>query len=307
MTANREKRLLCFFAAISERDGVFSWSQASEFGLTQYEIANGLKTGVWRRFHGVYQLAGAPDTERARLRAALTCTGPGSCATGPSALQLWNFDAQPGAWSNSRVSYVILPPGRKLRVADVEIVRDNDVELRTVAGIDTVTRERAVVDSLRLLPIEDGRTVLYRALQLRWVDANLLDHWCDALRNRRGVDLLRAHLKDAQQGTHAESERLLVRLLRLHRIQGWRANMPVHDEQGLIGYGDIVFPAIRLVIEVDGRAWHSDHERFQRDRTRQNRLINSGCRVLRFTWADLTESPLSVIAQIKRAVDVSFT
>ena len=307
MTVGREERLRRFFANISERDGVFSWSQASEFGLSQYEIANGLNTGAWHRFHGVYQLSGAPDTERSRLRAVLTRTGPGSCATGPSALQLWNFDAQPGPWSNNRVSYVMLPPGRKLRVPGVELLRDSEIELRTVAGIDTVTRDRAVVDSLRLLPNEVGRPVLYRALQLRWIDDKQLERWCEALRNRRGVDVLRAHLKDARQGTHAESERLLVRLLRLHKVQGWQANMPLFDEQGLIGIGDIVFPALRLVVEVDGRAWHSDYERFQRDRTRQNRLINSGCRVLRFTWTDLTDSPLSVISQINRAVDVSST
>ncbi|MGH3321446.1 MAG: DUF559 domain-containing protein [Streptosporangiaceae bacterium] len=54
-----------------------------------------------------------------------------------------------------------------------------------------------------------------------------------------------------------------------------------------------------LVIEVDGRAWHSADDRFQRDRRRQNALIVAGYEVLRFTWEDLAESPEYVIATIR--------
>ena len=36
--------------------------------------------------------------------------------------------------------------------------------------------------------------------------------------------------------------------------------------------GDLVFPAARLVVELDGRAFHATADRFARDRERQNRL-----------------------------------
>lgn len=307
MTIDREHRLRRFFANVAGRDGVFSWAQASEFGLTQYEIANGLRTGNWNRYHGVYQLSGAEQTSRSHLRAVLLRTGRGSCATGPSALALWGFDALPGPWSTNGTPCVILPPGRHLRVANVDVLRDSCTDLRSLAGIDTVTRERAVVDTLRVLSADDGRHVLYRALQLRWIHVEQLELWCEGLKGRRGKNTLKLHLKDARAGSHAESERVLARHLRQNMIVGWQANTPIYDDEGLIGYGDAVFSAERLVIEGDGRAWHSDVQRFQRDRTRQNRLINAGWRVLRYTWADLTEDPAGVVRQIRQALEVSST
>ncbi|MDQ3153549.1 MAG: endonuclease domain-containing protein [Actinomycetota bacterium] len=46
-----------------------------------------------------------------------------------------------------------------------------------------------------------------------------------------------------------------------------------------------------LAIEVDGWAWHSGADRFQRDRTRQNQLHLAGWTVLRFTWHDVAHRP----------------
>jgi len=42
--------------------------------------------------------------------------------------------------------------------------------------------------------------------------------------------------------------------------------------------------------------------RSQDDRTRQNRLVNAGCAVLRFTWQDLTERPDLVARQVLAAL-----
>ena len=43
-------------------------------------------------------------------------------------------------------------------------------------------------------------------------------------------------------------------------------------------------------------------ERFQRDRTRQNRLVAAGWTVLRFTWNDLRDRPNGVIAEIRAVI-----
>ena len=44
------------------------------------------------------------------------------------------------------------------------------------------------------------------------------------------------------------------------------------------------YPELKLAIEVDGFEHHSSPDAFQRDRTRQNRLVALGWTVLRFTW-----------------------
>ena len=72
-----------------------------------------------------------------------------------------------------------------------------------------------------------------------------------------------------------------------------------------MGVLDFAFVAQRVAIEIDGRAWHTASDRFQNDRSRQNRLVLLGWTVLRFTWADLIERPDEVIRQVCLAVQAA--
>ena len=67
-------------------------------------------------------------------------------------------------------------------------------------------------------------------------------------------------------------------------------------------YIDIAFPASRLAIEIDGREFHVDSVAFEKDRWRQNDLVNAGWRVLRFTARMVEESPELVVAMILEAL-----
>jgi len=73
----------------------------------------------------------------------------------------------------------------------------------------------------------------------------------------------------------------------------------IRDDAGVIGIGDVVFDRMKLVLEVDGLAYHTTPERFERDRRRQNRLVLAGWTVLRFTWRDITARPAYVLATIQ--------
>jgi very-short-patch-repair endonuclease len=74
-----------------------------------------------------------------------------------------------------------------------------------------------------------------------------------------------------------------------------------------LAVADVAFERERLVVEIDGWAFHSGPDRFQRDRERQNRLVAEGWWVLRFTWRDLTERPDGVVASIARLIATSRT
>lgn len=88
-----------------------------------------------------------------------------------------------------------------------------------------------------------------------------------------------------------------MKLLRQAGIEGWRANYPVSGYQV-----DVGFPNVRVAIEVDGLAFHSDADAFVADRQRQNIITLHGWKVLRFTWIDLTQYPHRVVAEIKHAI-----
>jgi very-short-patch-repair endonuclease len=60
----------------------------------------------------------------------------------------------------------------------------------------------------------------------------------------------------------------------------------------------------RLVLEIDGYAYHSDKERFEADRRRDARLSARGYRVLRFSydqifnhWSEVKSAILAAIAR----------
>lgn len=100
-------------------------------------------------------------------------------------------------------------------------------------------------------------------------------------------------------GARSAAERLLIEEVRAAGLTGWAANYPVRVGSLGIAVADLAFPRLKLAIEVDGRAWHTSAERFQLDRTRQNRLVNAGWLVLRFTWDDLANRPRYVIATLR--------
>ena len=86
----------------------------------------------------------------------------------------------------------------------------------------------------------------------------------------------------------------------LARTSGnWVPNYAVRDERGqIVAEIDFADPELKIAIEVDGRAFHSDRRSFERDRKRQNMLVTRGWIVLRFTWERLVNDPEGVLAEV---------
>jgi very-short-patch-repair endonuclease len=117
-----------------------------------------------------------------------------------------------------------------------------------------------------------------------------------------GTLQLRRLLEVAKAGSLSPAEDRLHLLFAHTGIRGWTANVPVEVDGRVIAVVDVLFPSARLVIEVDGWSAHGHRAAFQRDRTRQNRLIAAGYVVLRFTWEDLTDRPAYVVQAVRGAL-----
>lgn len=287
------------FDLADENGGLFTWRQAREAGYSTWQIRTRLRDGRWRRVLGsVLGQAGVSNTPSTRDRAAYLAGGPGAVLSGPSAARLHGMEVR------AAFSCVTLPRRRHLEIEGVRALREPvvDDDLILLADMPVTSKARTVFDCLRVLPQPEAAEMLDRALQKKWITVVGLAGRVSRHGQRYGAPRLRALLADAACGAHSEAERLLHSGLRDAGITGWVANQEVHDATGLIGVVDLAFPAARIAIEVDGRAWHSAADRFQRDRTRQNRLVNAGWTVLRFTWQDLTADLPGVIATIRAAL-----
>jgi very-short-patch-repair endonuclease len=66
---------------------------------------------------------------------------------------------------------------------------------------------------------------------------------------------------------------------------------------------DFLWPAQRVIVEVDSWQFHGHRRAFEHDRRKSLALEAAGYRVLRLTAQQLTDEPLAVIALLARALD----
>jgi very-short-patch-repair endonuclease len=65
---------------------------------------------------------------------------------------------------------------------------------------------------------------------------------------------------------------------------------------------DFLWRDARLIVEVDGFAFHSSRTAFERDRARDAVLAAAGYRVVRVTWRQIVDQPEAVIARLAAAL-----
>jgi very-short-patch-repair endonuclease len=64
-----------------------------------------------------------------------------------------------------------------------------------------------------------------------------------------------------------------------------------------VGWVDLLVEG-RLVVEIDGYAYHSSPQQFADDRRRDAALAAMGSQVLRFTWVDAVRRPDYVVRMV---------
>ena len=273
--------------------------QAVQCGLSEAKIRGRVEGGDWTRVHpGVYLLRSHPADFETRVRAAGLWAGKGATVIGLAAARWWGMtNKEPG-----QIEIAVARRSGLRSHADVRVVR------RFVHPADTCTERRlrvaarayaALFGAAALGPA--GQPILDRALQ-RLI--TLDDARETLLRNplTPGARLAGRWVRAAGDGTAAETERIFVRLMRSAGIEGWVVNRPVRTSSGL-RFPDFRFDVARLIVELDGWAFHSDPGRFQDDRQRQNAFVLEGWLVLRFTWFDLVDRPDWVVSQVVAALN----
>jgi very-short-patch-repair endonuclease len=65
---------------------------------------------------------------------------------------------------------------------------------------------------------------------------------------------------------------------------------------------DFLWDPGRLVVEVDGFAYHSSARMFERDRRRDADLTAAGLRVMRVTWRQIVSEPEALVVRLAQAL-----
>ena len=274
-----------------EHDGLITAADARAAGLARTAVQRRISAGNWvSHGRGIYTLADHPVTSRTQARLAVLKAGPQAALSGSASAWWQGLCARPATMT------VTVP--RNSHARQLEGVH---IRYRSLADAEVFIRSDLRVTSLPLsvleAAIEDSITVVDNALLRRRVSVKQLT---DAAARRAGTPdepAMANILELLGPGARSAAERIAIRLLEAADVGGWTAN---YATDGYIA--DLAFPAARLIVEIDGFAYHRDAATFQRDRERRNDLIAAGWTVLNFTWTVLTERSDHFVERVRRAL-----
>lgn len=253
---------------------------------------------------GVFRLAGAPETWHQALHAAALAAE--ATVSHRSAAELWGL-IQPAGYIDVSVrpprKPVLRPPAILHRIGDLHPGLAVERE-----GMWVTDPLRTIVDLGLVLPRWSVGDALSRGLTTRLFQIGEVQALRDALSRpgRNGTGVVKQLIEQRLLTASTEASLLEARfvdLARRHDLPLMTFQHEVWSAGRFIARVDAAYPELKLAIEVDGFEAHSSPESFQRDRTRQNRLVALGWTVLRFTWADVVRDQAMVAKAIRAEIE----
>jgi very-short-patch-repair endonuclease len=283
--------------------GAFARWQLLPRGVGVDAIKQRLATGYWIAvLPGVYVLAGSRDTYERRLWAGWLAVGPDALVSHEAAAQVHLI---PSVIRNRVV--LTNAHGWHHRLPGIVVHQLNDMlpEHRTsIDGLPVTTPARTVVDlagivhPARLLPIVEGS---HHARIANYTDVGV----CMASVARRGKPGIRqlAKVLDRLTATKAQTmsklERDLFEMLAAAGLPRPRSQFPFPGRLFTLGCVDAAYVDAKLVIEADGRAWHTRIADVKRDRERDADAARHGWQTLRLLYEHITADPEGTVDLIR--------
>jgi very-short-patch-repair endonuclease len=242
--------------------------------------------------------AGLKDTPELTLASVHDRLPVGASFSGRTAAWLHGLDFVPD--SPVEVTFPSSRNNAKLAGASVRrvLLPAGDVVVRR--GLLTTSALRTIFDLGARPPLTEAVVALDMALHAGLVQLHELRDYAALHAGSKGASQFRHGIALAEPLAESPMETRLRMLLVLARLPRPEAQVSLKDENGrFLGRVDLYYPSHRLAIEYDGGAHRTS---LVGDNRRQNRLLNAGYRLLRFTFADIRETPGAVVEQVKHAV-----
>jgi very-short-patch-repair endonuclease len=277
--------------------GAVSVAQLRAAGLTDEAIRHRTTRGWLRRVHrGVY-LVGALEGPWTRAMAAALAYGEGALVSHEPAGVLWGIRPPPAAAMH--VTIVARDVRSRDGIHAHRVARLHPTDVTRRIGIPVTSPARTLLDLAATQTQRELSRATDEARVLRLVTKHSLNEQFSRYPAHRGTRALKNAIAPEPKLTRSEAERRLLELIRAAALPEPQTN--AH----LAGYEvDFLWRAQRLVVEVDGYAFHSKRSSFERDRRRDAALTLAGYRVIRITWRQISEEPEVVIATLAAALAV---
>lgn len=289
--------ILYFMARRAQRPrallrGVFTVDDARRAGLERWHLEG---AGWTRLGPSLYVSKSLTANPIHHLEAAQRRLPPTAAFSGLTAAWLHGLDVQPcdpvevtvpedaGVSSRSGISL------RRSALVKGDVVR--------IRGVPATSIVRTVGELCARLDLVESVVIADQALHGGRLRLDELTSWADHHAGHRGMRNLRRVLSFVDAAAESPMESRLRLLLVLGGLPKPKAQVTIRDRWGrALGRPDLYYAEQRLGIEYDGG---SHRDSLAEDNRRQNRLLNAGVRLLRFTAADVLRNPETVVSQVQ--------
>lgn len=283
------------FVPESLRTGPFSLQQALASGLTKKQ----LRGKAWRRLGPrTYVLATLDDGPLLWIRAAATRLPPDAVWGGMVAAWLHGLDVRLDPSIEARLPHNGGVSGRAAMTIGRASLGEAEVVIRH--GFRVTSIERTLADLSAQLPLTEAVVIADMALNRGLTDIGKLISKGDERAGQRGVERFRRVIEQADAGAESPMETRLRLILVGAGLPRPDTQVELHDARGVfLARTDLYYPSARLAVEYDG-----DGHRLSLtdDNRRQNRLVEAGHKILRFTAPDVYGSPDAVVERVRAAL-----
>jgi Transcriptional regulator, AbiEi antitoxin/Protein of unknown function (DUF559) len=282
--------------------GTFSRAQALAVGMSDSSMLRRIRSGRWVVLHpGVYLLAGVPPTWHTEIWAALLAAGPLATVTHETSTRLHG-----SPHVGLRPITLTVPHGAHPRVRGAVVHQIDDLrsgQIATIDGLPVSRPARAVVEVAatfgrrRLGRVLDDM-VFDRRTSYEEVGVALADV---ARPGKPGVVVLASVLDDRSTASvpgDSELERALFAALLGAGLPLPGAQRALPGTGAVQGVVDAAYPDCRLILEADGRRWHTRAADLRRDHERDAEAARAGWLTLRFLYEQITRDPDGVCAVV---------
>jgi very-short-patch-repair endonuclease len=284
--------------------GVVTRAQLLDAGLSRDQVRHRVRRGVLQRLHpGVYRASAVTSPEERRSAALLAC-GAGASLSFRTAGGMFRLLAPDADLS---VVDVTAPLSCRASRPGIRLHRTANLsgdEVTELFGMRVTTPARTILDLAGVLDERQLEQAYSTALRLDLATSPEIAALVARHPGVRGSGTLRALLAAVQDAAfvRSEAEARFLQIVRAAALQVPECNVRIQGFEV-----DFLWRTQRLIVEIDGFAFHASRAAFERDRRRDATLEAAGLRVLRFTWRQLTSEPIRVAAQVAQTLGRSYT
>jgi Transcriptional regulator, AbiEi antitoxin/Protein of unknown function (DUF559) len=292
--ARREREL----GALARRQhGVISRRQLIAGGLSLRTVTRWVDTGRLGVMHrSVYVLGHGQINSRGESMAAVLACGDGALLSHGSAAALWGLARRRRAGPVEVTA--VTGRGRPGIVVHEGGIYKDDRAIADRIPVTSVARTlfdlAEVVDERRL-----GRA-FEEADRLNLLQMKALEEVCARGHGRRALRPIRRLIEEARTPVMARSdlEERFALFCREHDIVPTATNVEVLGHEV-----DAFWPRERVIVELDGYAFHHHHAAFEGDRAKDAARQVAGYRAIRITDWRLEREPTAVAEEIRALLD----